>query len=40
MAAAAVVLLVSSPDKARAALMQGTFPLIAIVLLVLGLSSS
>jgi putative membrane protein len=39
MAAAAVVLLVSSPDKARAALMQGTFPLIAIVLLVLGLIS-
>jgi putative membrane protein len=40
MAAAAVVLLVSSPDKARAALMQGTFPLIAVVLLVLGLTSS
>jgi putative membrane protein len=40
MAAAAVVLLVSSPDKARAALMQGTFPLIAVVLLVLGLMSS
>jgi putative membrane protein len=40
MAAAAVVLLVSSPDKARAALMQGTFPLIAIVLLVLGLTWS
>jgi putative membrane protein len=40
MAAAAVVLLVSSPDKARAALTQGTFPLIAIVLLVLGLTSS
>jgi putative membrane protein len=39
MAAAAVVLLVSSPDKARAALTQGTFPLIAIVLLVLGLIS-
>ena len=37
MAAAAVVLLLSSPDKARAALTQGTFPLIAIVLLVLGL---
>jgi uncharacterized membrane protein len=40
MAAAAVVLLVSSPDKARAALTQGTFPLIAIVLLVLGLTWS
>ena len=37
MAAAAVVLLLSSPDKARAALTQGTFPLIAVVLLVLGL---
>ena len=37
MAAAAVVLLLSSPDKARAALTQGTFPLIGIVLLVLGL---
>ena len=40
MAAAAIVLLLSSPDKARAALTQGTFPVIAIVLLVLGLSSS
>ena len=39
MAAAAVVLLLSSPGKARAALVQGTFPVIAIVLLVLGLSS-
>ena len=38
MAAAALVLLLSSPDKARAALTQGTFPLIAIVLLVLGLA--
>lgn len=37
MAAAAVVLLVSAPDKARAALIQGTFPAMAIVLLVLGL---
>src|ERR1700740_1106302 len=36
--AAAVALLLSAPDKARAALIQGTFPLIAIVLLVLGLS--
>lgn len=33
MLAAAVVLLVSSPDKARAAVIQGVFPLIAIVLL-------
>jgi putative membrane protein len=38
MAAAAVALLLSAPDKARAALVQGTFPVIAIVLLVLGLS--
>lgn len=37
MAAAAVVLLVSAPDKARAALIQGTLPAMAIVLLVLGL---
>jgi putative membrane protein len=33
MVLAAVVLLVSSPDKARGALIQGTFPAIAIVLL-------
>jgi putative membrane protein len=38
MAAAAVVLLLSAPDKARAAVVQGTFPVIAILLLVLGLS--
>ena len=37
MAAAAIVLLASSPDKARAALTQGTFPAIAAVLLVAGL---
>jgi putative membrane protein len=37
MAAAAVVLLASSPDKARAALTHGAFPLIGIVLLVIGL---
>lgn len=37
MASAAVVLLASSPDKARAAITQGIFPLIAIVLLVIGL---
>jgi putative membrane protein len=33
MLAAAVVLLASSPDKARAAVTQGAFPLIAVVLL-------
>jgi putative membrane protein len=33
MLAAALVLLLSSPDKARAAMTQGIFPLIAIVLL-------
>ncbi|MEW2480499.1 DUF1304 domain-containing protein [Mycobacterium sp. NPDC049093] len=37
MLAAAVVLLTSSPDKARAAVTQGAFPLIAVVLLVIGL---
>src|ERR1700733_24927 len=37
MAAAAVVLLASARDKARAALTQGTFPVIAIVLLIVGL---
>ena len=37
MLAAAVVLVVSSPDKARAALTQGVFPLLAIVLLLVGL---
>ena len=37
MLAAAVVLLVSSPSKARAAVIQGTFPLLAIVLLWLAL---
>ncbi|OYV24283.1 MAG: epimerase, partial [Mycobacterium sp. 20-66-4] len=39
MATAAVVLLLSAPDKARAAITQGTFPLIAVVLLILGLVS-
>jgi putative membrane protein len=39
MAAAAVVLLLSAPGKARSALIQGAFPAIAIVLLVLGLLS-
>ena len=38
MLAAAVVLLASSPDKARAAITQGIFPLIAIVLLIVGLA--
>lgn len=37
MAAAAVVLLLSAPDKARAAITQGTFPLIALVLLAVAL---
>ncbi len=37
MLAAAVVLLASSPDKARAAVTQGTFPLIAAALLVIAL---
>ena len=37
MAAAAVVLLLSARDKARAALTQGAFPVIAIALLLLGL---
>jgi putative membrane protein len=39
MAAAAVVLLASAPDKARAAVTQGLFPAIALVLLVVGLIS-
>ncbi|OBG88522.1 epimerase [Mycobacterium sp. E136] len=38
MLAAALVLLLSSPDKARAAVTQGIFPLIAIVLLILAVS--
>ncbi|WP_422744036.1 DUF1304 domain-containing protein [Mycobacterium sp. WMMD1722] len=37
MAAAAVVLVASSPDKARAALAQGTFPVIAVALLAVSL---
>jgi putative membrane protein len=37
MAAAAIVLLASAPDKARAAITQGTFPVIAVVLLLIGL---
>jgi putative membrane protein len=39
MAAAAVVLLLSARDKARAAVTQGTLPIVAIVLLLLGLHS-
>jgi putative membrane protein len=37
MLAAALVLLLSSPDKARAALTQGAFPVVAVVLLALSL---
>ena len=37
MLAAALVLLTTSPDKARAAITQGTLPLIAVVLLAVGL---
>ena len=37
MLAAALVLLVSSPDKARAAITQGFLPLIAVVLMVVAL---
>lgn len=36
MLAAALVLLLSSPDKARAAITQGTLPLLAVALLLLG----
>jgi putative membrane protein len=39
MLAAAVVLLASAPEKARAAVTQGAFPLIAVVLLALGLAT-
>jgi putative membrane protein len=38
MLAAALVLLMSSPDKARAAITQGTLPLIAIVVLAVGVA--
>ena len=40
MLAAAVVLIVSSPDKARSAVIQGALPLVALVLLAIGLSST
>ncbi|MBV8789310.1 MAG: DUF1304 domain-containing protein [Mycobacterium sp.] len=39
MVAAAAVLLLSAREKARAAVTQGTFPAIAIVLLLLGLNT-
>jgi putative membrane protein len=38
MLAAAAVLLASSPDKARAAITQGAFPLVAVVLLAVALA--
>lgn len=38
MLAAAVVLLVSAPDKTRAAVTQGLFPAVSMVLLVAGLT--
>lgn len=38
MVLAAAVLLISSPDKARAALTQGTLPLLAVLVLTLGLA--
>ena len=37
MLAAALVLLVSSPDKARAAITQGVFPLISVLLIAINL---
>jgi putative membrane protein len=39
MAAAAVVLVISAPDKVRAAVTQGLFPVTALILLGVGLSS-
>ncbi len=38
MLAAAVVLLAAAPGKARAAVTQGVFPLVAVALLVVGLA--
>ena len=38
MLAAAIVLVASSPDKARSAVVQGALPLVAVVLLAIGLS--
>jgi putative membrane protein len=40
MSAAAVVLIVSSPDKARSAVIQGAFPLIAVILLAISVAGS
>jgi putative membrane protein len=39
MLAAAAVLLASAPDKARSAIVQGAFPLVAVVLLAIGFST-
>jgi putative membrane protein len=39
MLAAAAVLLASSPDKARAAITQGAFPLVAVVLLAVAVAT-
>ena len=39
MLAAAAVLLASAPDKARSAAIQGALPLVAVVLLAIGLST-
>jgi putative membrane protein len=39
MLAAAAVLLASAPDKARSAVVQGAFPLVAVVLLAIGFST-
>ncbi|MDP9164790.1 MAG: DUF1304 domain-containing protein [Actinomycetota bacterium] len=39
MLAAAAVLLASAPDKARSAVVQGTMPLVAVVLLAIGFST-
>lgn len=38
MAAAAIVLLLSSPDKRGAALKQGVFPAVAVIILALGVT--
>jgi putative membrane protein len=39
MLAAAIVLIASSRDKARSAVVQGAFPLVAVVLLAVGVST-
>ncbi len=38
MAAAAIVLLLSSPDKRGAALKQGVIPAVAVIILALGIT--